>query len=81
MIKYLKKYNEIWQKVTNIIYKEFDTKPVYNEKYITTKIKLDNKKVKINFHGNKMPNASLECVCLSVILFDSVYRKDNKYCP
>ena len=81
MIKYLKKYNEIWQKVTNIIYKEFDTNPVYNEKYITTKIKLENKKFKINFHGKKIPNESLEYVSLSVILFDSVYRKDNKYCP
>ena len=30
-------------------------------------------------HGNKIPNESLECVCLSVILLDSVYRKDNKY--
>ena len=46
-----------------------------------TKIKLENKKFKINFHGKKIPNESLEYVSLSVILFDSVYRKDNKYCP
>ena len=26
------KFNEIWEKVTNIIYKEFDTNPIYNEK-------------------------------------------------
>ena len=28
-----------------------------------------------------MPNESLECVCLSVILLDSVYKKDNRYYP
>ena len=29
--KLLEKYNEIWKKVSNIIRKEFDSKPVYNE--------------------------------------------------
>ena len=79
--KLLEKYNEIWEKVSKIIYKEFDSNPVYNEKYIKTKIKVYNSKVKTNFHGNKIPNASLEYVCLSVILLDSVHKKDNKYYP
>ena len=70
--KLLEKYNEIWEKVSKIIYEEFDSNPVYNEKYIKTKIKVYNSKVKTNFHGNKIPNASLEHVCLSVILLDSV---------
>ena len=75
------KFNEIWENVTNIIHKEFDTNPIYNEKYIKPKIKVHNKKVNTNFHGNKMPDESLECVCLSITLLDSVYRKDNKYYP
>ena len=29
--KLLEKYNEIWKKVSNIIKKEFNNKPVYNE--------------------------------------------------
>ena len=28
-----------------------------------------------------MPNEILECVCLSIILLDSVYKKDNRYYP
>ena len=28
-----------------------------------------------------MPNESLECVCLTIILLDSVYKKDNRYYP
>ena len=37
--KLLNKYNEIWKKVSNITEKEFGSKPVYNEKYLETKIK------------------------------------------
>ena len=33
----LEKYNEIWEKVKNIIKKEIDSEPVYNEKYLTAK--------------------------------------------
>ena len=35
----LEKYNEIWEKVKNSIKKEFDSEPVYNEKYLKAKIK------------------------------------------
>ena len=45
--KLLEKYNEIWKKV-NIIKKEFDSNPVFNEKYIKTKIKLYNGKFNWN---------------------------------
>ena len=42
--KLLEKYNEIWEKVKNSIRKEFDSKPVYNEKYLKAKIKSYNGK-------------------------------------
>ena len=37
--KVIVKYNKIWKKVSNIIKKEFDSKDVYNKKYLKTKIK------------------------------------------
>ena len=40
----LKKYNKIWKKVKNTIDKEFDSAPVYNEKYLKAKIKSITKK-------------------------------------
>ena len=40
----LEKFNKIWKKVSNITKKEFDSKPVYNEKYLKTKIKSYNGK-------------------------------------
>ena len=52
--KYLEKYNEILDKVSNTIKKEFDSKPVYNEKYIKSfKIKSFEGKINIIFHSKK----------------------------
>ena len=51
----LKEYNEIWEKVKNNLKKEFDSEPVYNEKYLKAKIKLYNGKISINFRDNKIP--------------------------
>ena len=45
----LEKYNEIWEKVKNSIKKEFDSEPVYNEKYLKVKIKSYNGKINTNF--------------------------------
>ena len=38
-------------KVKNIIKKEFDSKPVYNEKYLRAKRKSYNAKINTNFHN------------------------------
>ena len=65
--KLLEKYNEVWKKVSNIFKKEFDSNPVYNEKYIKTKIKSYNGKINTNFHNNKIPNEGSQCIFLSII--------------
>ena len=79
--KLLEKYNEIWKKVSNIIKKKFHSNPVYNEKYIKTKIKSYNGKINTNFHNNKIPKEGSQCICLPVTLTDSVYKKDKNYYP
>ena len=40
--KFFGKYNKIWKNVSNIILKEFDSKPVCNEKFVKTKLKFYN---------------------------------------
>ena len=42
--KLLEKCSEIWKKFSNVIKNEFDSKPVYNEKYLKSKIKSYNGK-------------------------------------
>ena len=38
----LKTYNEIWDKMKNLLERKFDSEPVYNDKYIKAKISLNN---------------------------------------
>ena len=64
----LEKYNEIWDKVSNIIKKGLNSEPAYNEKYLKTKIKSYKGKISINFHDNNVANESFQCICTSLIL-------------
>ena len=70
----LEKY-EIWDKVSKVIKSGFDIAPVYNNKYLKTKIKSYEGKINTNCCDNKVPK------CLSVILIDSVFRTGENYYP
>ena len=84
------------KKVYNSIKKEFDSKPVYTEKYLKAKIKsyhgkyLKAKiksyhgKINTNLYNNKIFSILLEgfqFICLSLILIDSVFRTGKNYYP
>ena len=77
--KLLEQYNEIWEKVKHSLKKEFDSKPVYNKKYLKAKIKTYNGKININSHNNKIPKGDSQYVCLSIILLDSVFTTCKNY--
>ena len=66
---------------SNIIKKEFDSNPVYNEKYIKAKMKSYHGKTNTNFHNNRIPKEDSQCIFLSIILIDSVYKEDKNYYP
>ena len=55
--KLLKKYNQIWKKVNNLLNTKFDSEPVYgdNEKYIKTKIKIYDGNINTNFQDKGIP--------------------------
>ena len=61
--KLLKKYTEIWEKISNLIGKKFDSEPVYGDKYIKTKIKSYGDRVITNFQGKKYQR---KVPCISV---------------
>ena len=72
--KILQKHNEIWNKITSNL-KKIDSEPVYNDKYVKTKISLNS----ISFYSNKMPKENEWYTLLSVILLDSIINVDKKY--
>ena len=57
--KLLEKHNEIWKKISSIIKKEFDSKPLYSKKYLITKIKSYNDNINANFQNNMILKKSL----------------------
>ena len=79
------KYTEIWNKIRDLINKKFDSEPVYNNKYINTKIKLSNNDIKTNFQDEnnirEVPEENCPNKCLSLISLDSVIETNKKYYP
>ena len=71
--------NEILDKFSNIIKKGFDIEPVYNYKYLKTRIKAYEAKINIIFHNNKVPIEVSHCICLSKVLIDSVFKMGENY--
>ena len=65
----------------NTIKQWFDNKPVNNENYLRTKIKSYDEKIGTNFYDNKIPKEGSQCICLSVILVDSIFRISKNYYP
>ena len=69
------------KKISKSIKKEFDSEPIYNGKYLKTKTKSCKGKVNTNFHNNKIPKEGSQCIFLSVILINFVFRTDNNNYP
>ena len=70
----LNKYNKIWDKIKDSFGKRLDSEPVYNDKYIKTKISLYS----INFYDTKMLIENKRYFCLFVILLDSIFANLHK---
>ena len=68
--KLLKKYNKIWENISNLMNIEFDSETVYGngDNYIKTKIKMYEDRVNTNFQGKKVPKEDASYKCLSLIM-------------
>ena len=74
--KLLEKYKAIWTKIEDLSIK-LNALPVYDGRYIKTKIKPFGDKVYANFCGLIVPEDDIECKSFTVISTDSllVYNK------
>ena len=87
--EFLERYIEIWEKISDLINKKFDSDPVYNNKYINTKIRSYNNDIMTNFHdmdnknnkNNKLPEKNKPYKCVSLISLDSIIKINGKYYP
>ena len=53
------KYNEIWDKIKEILNTKFHSMPVNDEKYIKAKVREFNGVIKTNFLGDEIPKESM----------------------
>ena len=72
--KLLKKCNDIWNKVSNDIKKEFDSKLISYRNFRKTQIKSYGDETK-DSHDKKMPRVGSNYIYLVVILIDFVVKK------
>ena len=77
--KLLKIYNKMWEKVSILMNIKFDSEPVYDDKYIKTKIKSYEGRINTNFQGKKVPKENASCKCLSLLILDPVIKVNKKY--
>ena len=59
--KLLKSYSKIWEKISNLVDKKFDSEVVYgdSDKYIKAKIKPFEDTINTIFHNNKTPKQNV----------------------
>ena len=77
----LDKYNEIWDKIKETLNIKFHSMPVYDEKYIKTKVKEFKGVIKTNFLGDKIPKENKHYTCIACVTIDSVMKMGEKNYP
>ena len=81
--EFLERYTAIWEKISDLFNKKFDNNPVYNNKYINTKIRSYNNDIMTNFRnvdnkGNKLPEKNKVHKCISSISLDFIIKINGK---
>ena len=84
--EFLERYTAIWEKISDLVNKKFDSDPVCNNKYINTKIRSYNNDIKTNFRNidnknNKLPEKNKPFNCVSLISLDSTIKINKKCYP
>ena len=77
-VEFLEKYNTTWDKVSSDIKKEFDSKPVYNKRFLKTNIKSYSDQA-TDFHDKEVPKVGSNHTCSTVICLVSVLKKNENY--
>ena len=75
------KYDKIWDVIKNKLNIKFHTEPVYEYKYLKTKLREFNGEIKTNFLNNGMPKENIHYSCIACITIDSVISFNKKNHP
>ena len=72
------KYEEIWNVIKNKLNIKFHSQPIYENKYLKTKVREFDGNIKTNFLGNNVPKENTYYTCIACITIDSVMKINKK---
>ena len=72
------KYAEIWDVIKNKLSIKFHCKPVYDKKYLKTKVREFDSVIRTNLLGNDIPKENIHYICIACISIDSVMKMDKR---
>ena len=72
------KYNQILNKIKELLGVKFYSEPIYEDKYIKTKVKTFSSIIN-TFSGDEIPKERVQYTCISYISVDSVLRVNKNY--
>ena len=76
-----KKHEEIWDVIKNKLKIKFHNEPVYEFKYLKTKVKEYDGTIKTNSLGNGIPKENMHYTGIAFITIDFVIKMDENYFP
>ena len=77
--KLLEKCKAIWTKIEDLKNTELNALPVYDDRYIKTKIRTNGDKIYTNFRGLNVSEDDIECKSFVAIPIGSLLVYGNKY--
>ena len=75
------KYDKIWDVIKDKLGIKFHSEPVYEYKYLKTKVREFDGVIKTNLLGNVMAKENMYYTCIACITIDSVMNIDKKNHP
>ena len=72
------KYEDISDVIKNKLNIKFHTEPIYENKYLKTKVREFDGRIKTNFLGNNVPKENTYYTCIACISLDSVLKMGKK---
>ena len=63
------KYTEIWNKIKKSLNTRFHRQPIYDDKYVKTKVKTFSSTINTLFSGNEIPRERNHYICIAANLY------------
>ena len=75
------KYNKIWNKIKNTLNIRFHSQPIYDDKYVKTKVKTFDGVVNTLFSDNKITKEGNHDICIAGMCIDCIIKVNKKNYP